>query len=443
MVVGGYTHVLTGTRDPSIVAMTVNGMSGRITFPTGSTWQLHLVLNPGVNTLKIRGCDSVPNWTSEVSIELSLPSFSEEAHTFFNTLDEHSMLVGINRNPGEKNWFFRNRMLAFAGSRTGASLEGLFYAAAYELGIKPVDQALSLRIARDSSGELIAQDVYVEIAPIYMWVDSPNLVKTGEAHLVEPRTRSIQLDETPAWLDEVKIFDQNGNRVQDKRFTVDSFEKTVTFTDDELNGTWVSASYPYRSGIAYQGMDLSELATAIAAVQVGGQALIDVVVSSGSLTAAGLRKFGRTLLTRGWFYIPHAGVQVVPLDDRHYQQSLLNRYGAAYDTKLERYARRARERSTIGWDNLVLDEGLWDVGVDDRALDFLPRLWDPVFGRWFCQNPTCERYFDLWEYWEYNGRCPIHGVELKYMGLPREEIKSGICESASLYADAVAVEEEL
>jgi len=122
---------------------------------------------------------------------------------------------------------------------------------------------------------------------------------------------------------------------------------------------------------------------------------------------------------------------------------MLNRYGAAYDTKLEKFARRARDKSTIGWDNLVLDEGLWEVDVDDRALDFLPRLWDPVFGRWFCPHPADEGYYDLQEYRKYEGRCPTHGFELVYVGLPRDQIKSGICEAEALYADVVAVEEEL
>ena len=445
MVVGGYTHVLTGTKDPSIVAMTVNGISGRITFPTGSTWKLDLILSPGTNTFSIRGRDVVPNWTPEVKVNLALPGADPEAHVYFNTLDQHALIVGIDRNLGEKNWDFRNRLLSYAFARTGANMEGLFHAAAHELGVKAIDQALGARLRRDSYGELRSPEVYCELGPVYFWIDSPDMVKSGETHLVDPRTRSIQLDETPTWISEVRVFDERGNRVQDKRFTVDAFKRTMTFTDDELAGLWISIHYPYRARIDYREMDLDELALAIQGVMVGGEALLEanVATGTGSLAATGLHRIGRTLMTTDWQYWDHARVQVTPLDDRYYQQSMLNRYGAAYDTKLEKFARRARDKSTIGWDNLVLDEGLWEVDVDDRALDFLPRLWDPVFGRWFCPHPADEGYYDLQEYRKYEGRCPTHGFELVYVGLPRDQIKSGICEAEALYADVVAVEEEL
>lgn len=444
LVVSNYAHVIQGTRDPSIISMTVDDVAGRITFPTGNTWRFEVILSPGTNRFRIRGADSAPTWTAYQVVEVELPSFETEEHDFFNVFDEHGLIEGLRRNPGEKNWEYRTRLLTFARARTGAHIEGLFYAAALELGIKPASRALGAKVRRDSNGNLIDEQSYWQITPVYTYVDAFGLFKTREAHLVEPRHRQITLDETPKWSEQVKIYNAQDDLVDMKRYDVDVFERTVTFKDDELNGTWVTAHYPYRHRIDHRGLTLGELKTQLEALTIGGQQLLDVVVSDSSLPTLGLMRQGRDLLSREYQYISHAMVQVTPLDDREWQESLYNVFGGAYNTKLERYAHKAAERSTLGWDNLILDEGYWDVDVENDTLDFLPRLWDPVFGRWRCTQPDSGEYYTLVDFKKYNGYCPNHpGLPMIFVGVELPDIDSGICEADSLYGTAVEVAEEL
>jgi len=444
LVVSNYAHVIQGTRDPSIITMTVDDVSGRITFPTGNTWRLEVILRPGTNRFRIRGADAAPTWTAYQAVEVELPSYETDEHAFFNVFDEHALLMALRRNPGEKNWEYRNRLLTFAAARTGAHIEGLFYAAALELGIKPTSRALGAKIRRDSNGNLVDEQSYWQLTPVYVYIDAFGLYQTREAHLVEPRTRSIDLDETPKWSEEVRIYNAQDDLVSMRRYDVDVENRKVVFTDDELNGTWVTAHYPYRYRIDYRGMNLGELKTALEAITVGGQQLLDVTVSNSSLPTLGLMRQGRDQLSRSYQYISHAMVQVTPLDDRVWQKSLYNVFGGAYGTKLERYAHKAAERSNLGWDNLVLDEGYWDVDVENDTLDFLPRLWDPVFGRWRCALASSSEYYTLVDYKKYNGYCPNHpGQPLIFVGVPLPDIKSGICEAGSLYGTAAEVAEEL
>lgn len=444
LVVSNYAHVMQGTRDPKIVTMTVNDVAGRITFPTGSTWRLELILDPGVNTLRIRGADSASTWTAYQVVELELPSFTTEEHSFFNIFDEHALLMGLSRNPGEKNWEYRNRLITFGRARTGAHIEGLFYAASIELGIKPTERAFGVKTRRDAKGQLVGGQVYWQITPVYVYVDAIGLTKTREAHLVEPRTRSIDLDETPRWSEEVRIYTSQDELVDMRRYDVDVFNRKVTFDDDELNGSWVTAHYPYRYRVDHRGLNLGQLKAALDAITIGGEKVLDITVSDSSLNALGLMRQGRNLVTADYQYVPHTRTQVTSLDDREWQRSLYNVFGAAYGTKLERYARKAAERSTLGWDNLILDEGYWDVDVENDTLDFLPRLWDPVFGRWRCTLASSQEYYNLVEYKKHSGYCPNHpGQPLIFVGVDLPDIKSGVCEAGSLYGVAAEVAEEM
>lgn len=445
LVVSSYTHVLSGAKSSDIVSMTLNGASGRITFPSSTTWKAELVLGAGDNLFSIQGQDGAGKLTPVKKITLTLPACESAAHTFFNSLDEHALIVGLRRNPGEKNWEFRLRLIAFAAARTGASIETLHRAAAYEMGLKPVPEALGIKVRRDSNGRTIGTEVYVEITPVYVYVDAVGLTQTREAHRVEPRTRSITLNQTPRWTDEVRVFNAQDDLVSTHRFKVDAFERTITFGDDELNGDWVTVHYPYRYRIDHRGLTMIQLEALLEAVTVGGQQMLDVTVADGTLPTLGLSRQGRTLMLPSEYrYIEHAMCQVTPLDNREWQESLYNTFGAAYGTKLEQYARKAAERSNLGWDNLVLDEGFWDVETENEVLDYLPRLWDPVFGRWRCSQASCTNYYNFDEYRKYNGYCPDHPTQqLVYVGVKQQDIKSGICEEGSLYATMVAVDEEL
>lgn len=444
LAVQSYVHVLYGTKDPSIVSMTVNDITGRITFPTASLWRLELVLTAGLNTYKLRGKDSVDNWTATTTVELELPSYTADAHSYFNVLDEHSLLVGLARNPGEKGWDFRNRLLSFAQARTGAHIEGLFLAYAHELGIKPTEEALSVKVKRDAYAQLPSETVYFEITPVAVLVDAEELIQDREPHLVEPRDRSVMLDYAPLAADLVRIFDSEGNQVSDLHFSVDVANSKITFDSDDFNRNWVVARYPYRYSIDHRALTLTQLKTQLEAITVGGAQLLDVTVDTGTLTAYGLMRVYRQLLTDEDLHIQHARVQVTGLDNKDWQESLLNSFGTAHGTKLETYARRSAEKSNIGWDNLILDEGIWDEDADNRALDYLPRLWDAVFGRWYCNYPGCTAVYNLLEYRLWNGYCPIHPESaLVYRGVAEELIQSGVGAPDDLYAISEEIPEEI
>lgn len=441
LVVESYVHVLYGAKDPSIVLMTVNGASGRITFPSSTTWRLELVLGSGETSLALKGRDSVYNWTATTTVTLELPSYTPSAHNYFNVLDEHGLLAQLARNPGEKNWDYRTRLLSFASAQTGSHIEGLFYALAHELGIKPTSAALRVKVKRDSYSQLPSTSVYLEITPVHVVVDAEELMQEREGHLVEPRKRGFQLDYLPTYVDQVMLTDLEGNQLADRRFEV-SEDGWVRLDTDEYNGSWLIARYPYRYRIDHTGLTLSQLETQLESIQVGGAQLLDVAVASGTLAAFGLMRYARRQLDDEYIDIPHARVQVTGLDNKEWQESLLNSFGTAHFTKLERFARRSAEKSNMGWDNLVLDEGIWDDDADNRALDFLPRLYDAVFGRWYCDHPGCTTY-NLLEYRRHGGLCPTHGVGLMYLGVDEELVHSGVGGTDDLYATSEEVAEEL
>lgn len=433
--VSGYSHTLFGAKDRQITALTVNGVSNVVSFPEQTQWRFDTILSPGYNTFVLQGEDTASNFTAEQTITLVLPSFLPEVYPYFNVIDDHSVAIGLARNPGEKNWDFRTRLLQYEQAPTSSTLEGLFWAAALELGIKPVVQGLSLRVARDTRGNIGDTNIYVEVGPVYLYVDSDNLIHNQEAHRVEPRSRSIELDDVPRYTNDVEIYDHNDNRINRARFHLSG--KTVTFVDDDLNGLWTATRYNYRAALGLDGLTLAGLKTQIEAIQIGGAAILEVSTDDGALPAMGMVRCGRGLLNRTWAHVACARCRIAPLDNPVFQASLLNSFDTAIGTKLERYARIARAGSNLGWDNLILDEGLWDSEAEVRALDFLPRLFDAAYGRWACRHPRCTEVYDLDRAKKFGRHCWCHCEELDYQGLSRELLASGVIGQDSLFATVV------
>lgn len=412
-----------------------------MSYPEDDRWSCLVVLAPGINEFEIRGRTADDDWADPIVVTVELKSYAPTPYAWFNPFDEHAFLPGLSRNPGEKNWQFRNRILDHAAARTGAHIEGLFHALSIEMGVKPVEQALGVRLARDVFGNLASANTYFEITPVYLYVEGDALYQTREAHQAEPRWRGFELDYVPRSPNEVDLYTQDDVKINQNKYTVDS--TAVTFKNDDYNGEWVTAHYPYRARIDHRSLTIDELITQIGSITSSGQEILECSTADGMLSAIGLMQIGRQPLTRNWTYVSHSNVRVVGLDNLEYQYSLLNRYGGAYDTKLERAARIAVARSNIGWDNLMLDEGLWDVETENRALDFLPRLMDPVFGRWFCTDPGCTRYFDRNDYRKFNGVCPEHEKPMEWIGTNEKHIKTGVAAEDSLYTAVKEILEEL
>lgn len=444
LVVSGYTHVLHGTKTPGIVAMSLNGDTSRITFPTSTTWQAQVVLAAGTNIFALRGQDKATNWTPAETIQVVVPSFEQSTQPFFDTMDEHGLRAGLERNPGEKNWDYRTRLLSFSDARTGSHDAGLFYAIAHELGIKPVADALQVRVRRGTTGVLVDPLVFFGIGPVYAYMSANGLVARREPHLVDPRHRKIELAYEPRWAEQISVVTAHGETVSEARYELDLFKLEVTFKDDDLAGKWVVVEYPYYHRVAYRSLTLGQLKTQLESVSIGGEQLLEVAVSDPNLGAIGLLMTRFNRLTKDYLSIPRARVWAIGLDDKRWQESLLNSFGAAYGTQLELWARKSRQRSNIGWDNLTLDEGLWDIDADQRALDFLPRLHDPVFGRWHCTLPDHAATYRLLDYRKYGGYCPVHAdYPLEYRGVKKEDIQSGTGSSGDLLLRTAEVTEEL
>jgi hypothetical protein len=445
LTVQGLGHVLSGAKDTSVVAMTLNGASGIIYFPTPSTWRADVMLLPGTNTFNIRAQSPSTGWTAATKVELELPKFTGEEHWYYGALDKHGLMVGLDRNPGEKNWDYRTRLISFAASRTGAHMEGLFWALAHELGLQPEPQALSLEPRRDGYGEMVGINIYFQVGSTAVYIESDNLIVDRESHLVDPRFRRITLDYEPVHGDAVDIVTSRGVKVSKERYQVSTIDRWVTFLDHDLDYECVFASYAYRRSIEHSTMTMGELKAELEAIRVGDEQLLTVAVADDTTPASWLMIGGREAILWGRVhYTPSVNLRVKPLDDQRWQKSLLNRFGAAYGTKLERFARITREKSSVGWDNLVLDEGFWDVDPDDRSLDFLPRLFDAVFGRWYCTHPSHDATYSLWDYLRYGGKCPIHThLSLVYKGVPSTAVQSGPGTADSLLAFAEEYPEEL
>ena len=422
-----WTHVIRGTKDTSIVSMTLDGEASLISHPTSITWQVPVVLAPGDNLFDIVGIDNVGNYTETVTIKVVLPAHIPSISSVFCDTDKHALVAGIRRLPGEKNIFLIRRSLDAGYYPSGTHLQGASDAIGRALGLTPTRDALTIHVNRNSYGNLLSPSASLEITASHILVDADEIVRT-EPHHVDPHWPGFYLDYEPRNEVDVEVIASDGTKVDPSQFEVYAYDRHVRFISTDYNHRWVWVRYKYRHSMLRAG-NLGSIEDWLESIQVAGETLFTVVVPDRTKNEAGLCQ--RALVTVGDsdnpIEIDWNPVQVYNLHDRRFRDSLLNIYGAAYGTLLSAWAKTIAKKSKFGWDGVILDVDMWDPLYKKRDNATLPHLSDPYRCYWVCSDPSDTNRYTRSQYVGYGGKCPNHPSEnLRYHGVYANQWQSGV-----------------
>lgn len=428
-----WIHVLRGTKDTSIVSMTLDGVAGIITYPTGSSWQVSVILDPGLNSFDIVGIDNVSNRTETITVEVTLPELVPELHEVFDDVTKHALVLGINRLKGEKNVFLARRASDAAYYPAGTHLQGAVDGISRSLGLTSHRDALSMYVSRNIYGDLLSSTTRVEVAASHVLVDADEIF-TSEAVQVDPAWPGFYLTYEPRSEMDVALFTEDDVEIDKNQYSVYSYDRKVVFNSEDYNGMWLWAQYNYRHSFA-RGGDLDSIKSFLDSILIDSQKLINTTVDDSTRNEAGLCQCPPTTLSDSDnpFTLNWCPVQVYNLHDERFRDSLLNSHGAAYDTLLEAWAKTIAKKSKFGWEGVILDVDMWDPMFRKRNNAVLPHLSDPYRGHWACADPSDQSRYNYSDYIAYTGRCPNHlDRTLEYVGVRNNQWHSGVGDENAL-----------
>lgn len=423
--------VLRGERHPTVAVIEVNGDSDGTVYPTPTSWEHHLHLVPGPNTIAIQGEDAAGNRSEVLLVEAELRATRPVIDFYFNPLDDLGAEVMVERLPGEKNVYLRNRILDAEEHLGNATYAGLVRALSRELSLDTTEDVLTLTPIEDESSRLLrANSVFITIEPTRVLVEATELRRSRERLRIDPGSGEGTLAEVPTSKDELVLESRSGRRLEPWEYDLGSGpdgERRVWVKGEDRE---LFASYPYLARIDLSsGMTVASLASALESLTgISGQSLLSAEVAAGyeGALAARLVRVVREGVSRDGLSLLLARLQVTPLADPYYQASLLNGYGTYFGTRLEAYAERTREKGRAFFQDTILDrDRLIDFDPDQR-LGVLPHLFDPVLRHHRCSDPTDERRYTDRDVKRGGGVCPRHpGRSLSLFGLRGSEIRSG------------------
>lgn len=431
----GLTAILRGTKDP-IHVITINGSSEGVVNTTNTTWEFAVVLIPGTNTFDIRatfgGLSSLIQ-----TVVITVPVESETPDFWFGVLDRFGLIMALERNPGERNLSYRQRLLDVYQHIGNSSVNGLINAISRELGIKVEDDVFRVAAKGDGAGRKILTNPAIEFTQTGLLFSADQFLQEDVIQ-VESANLTAQLTATLA-TDVVEVFTLQGAGIPQEEFSVDD-EGVVTFTSESFRGEWLRFSYRKKLSVDTWQQTLQQVVDNINAITLGGVQVFEATVTGDSAREAeGLTRRGRVEIASAAANSGWSPVIVRELWDPEFQERLLNSDATAFNTQLERWARQAQINTRIVWGLTILDVDTWDAETNNRPSGALPHLWDALARRWFAPGETPR--FDAIEFMNYGGfnRAGTRALELE--GFQQSDFHSGFSHEDDLKVDLVELAE--
>lgn len=420
---------LTGAKDPTISKVYVNGVSDGVNFVTPSTWEFDYHLSAGVNTITLQAEDVAGNKSEVIILSPEIPKVTPSPESYFNALDDKGSEIGLERLPGEKNLYYKNRVLDADKNLGNATYEGLIRALSREVSLDITEDVFKIVPVEDTTSRVLrATNAFVTIEPTRLLVEADQLRQVKEKLRLDPGSRQTTLSKIPTSKAELTLQGKDGRALDAGDFELFE-EKKVRLLKDGLPLT-VFATYRHFHDISITAATtLSGLKTSLeTAIGVETKQLFTVTITSGY--TAKLAKFLlrpiRAPVARSGLSLHLSQVQVTAFSDEKYREGLLNQHGTYISTKLETYAGQTRAKGRIFLKDTVLDQDNLIEFDTEEDLVALPHLFDPLIRHHVCQDPT-----DAGRYTDRDAKrgpnlCPRHPtLSLSPKGLRKVDLQSG------------------
>ena len=410
----GFTHVLRGTKSPEISSMSVSRKKDRTYTSTNftltdETWEVHVRLFPGDNFFEVTGTDSTTTQTTApIYVELPLKDHVKNIVPIYGYLDRVGAKFGLTRLPGEKNWNFKNRILELLRRKVDSTFKGVQEGIALELGMVADRAAMTVKVRLSTDLNPISDNVTLRVRPTNIAVTADRLYISEEVHVIDPGFRSFELASYPRGVEDVVIHSSAGVKIHNFEYKVDTRLKTVTFLDHRWENQWVKVNYHFENRTSHRDVTITSLAASLNAITADGNTLLEAIVKGdGELKARGIPYDPQIEVTAVGVDLTNFRVQVTPLSDEDYFESLFTN-GTAEGTKLEKYFSLLNKKASQTWGNVTLDKSSWISNAEKISRTILPPEISAKTGYYKCSNVLDTTRYTQQDFEGYAGLCPIH-----------------------------------
>lgn len=437
---------ISGTKNPSISYIEVDGNTGASTNLTPTRWIADIMVPPSGTKVLLRAIDTQGNISTYRSINLTIETADLTVQPVTNAFDEFGYALDLDRLPSESNEGFRSRLLDVYKHPGSPHYNGLINTICREIDLEQIDQALILTPGINPSNNKRFSDVHFTLGPRYARIDSPLLQVHHEHHKVGGWSWSIELDNR-AMDSDMTVESPIGVEIDDLKWDVDIENNKVIFIDDTYANKDVWVSYQYEERFDTVEATIAGLNSWISSVTVSGAPLIDVTIDSTVETNNSCDELGRApraLISRqrhkdssGSFVsgVPIRWCEAIlwVVEDHETKRRFLNSDNNYFGTAVEGWATRVRQLAANQWGHAIADRSIWMSASEIESLDaFLDTTYDPTVGFWGSSNPAKARRYSTEEAHAFNYISPGDGSDMVRQGMNRSSLKSGIGDSTDL-----------
>jgi len=402
---------LRGTKTVDTTAVFVNATSGTSRYPTNTSWEADILLTKGVNTITVYAEDTNSNRTNDTVLSIDAGSSEERTRTMFNTFDEWGLLLNLRRLPGEKNLYYRNRLIHTEEKLGGTSYAFLIEAVRRELSLLGKEDVLTVRVVEEI-GQPLAVGVNLTIETTRLTVEANVLRKDSEAIVVDSGSGEFVLSEELSEFEELSLVTRSGQEIPSSTFEVLSDRRTVRIFSPHK---YLYATYKYVAVLPWSSyFDLASLVVGLNALSCPkGRKFITASTTNGTVACSLLKRTGReTISSEEDTTFDYCEARLIEMWDQGYQDSLLNVNGTHFGTKLEVIAKQLRQKSNLFVLGTVLDRDRVVRTLDaKRTFSVLPHLADADPSYYSCTKASDTNRYNQYDYLAYNGACPNHSSE--------------------------------
>lgn len=387
------TKTIVGTK-PQRSYITVDGEQGHpgLSYPSDTTWKLVYILTQANATVALQAIDPGGATSSVKYLELSNKVFNQNYQALWNTIDEHGLLMDIERLPNESNQDYVDRIKDVSINRGGSTFVGIVNGGIRELGLKKVPQALTLRINTDTSGPL-AEELLVETSSVSVKIHTASMIME-ETLYVDPVYKTVELSKD---LYEYPIYCEVDNgkplKLSDIHFHKDNEEYPTDnirlFIDDEdALGKHIRIKYAYYEVFRFRDYPcLGDLAAVMNSfVDRTNNKLLVVTLNSalsGNEACLGLYMSSFSIFPGSDYYMAWAPMYLKRVSDKFFREYV--RGNQPYrKSKFYEYVNKLKVNSRTLWGSIEADRDYWDAASrEDLSFDTIPTITDPPLAEFY------------------------------------------------------------
>lgn len=404
------TIVGSRTKDMSVL---VDGRPDHpgLEYVSDNRWSLNISVDGQYRIVTLQGKHSGGATSSRRYVELHNKAYELRTKALWNIFDEHGVLLDLRRLPSEPNTKYRERLIDSNVNRGGPTFVGLANSSTREIGLKRIDDCITLSVSRNKFNTEIHESVEVEFGSVYVKIRSNNM-RITERLYVDPVYNTIELSKA--------IFNNPINIISD-----DNIELPLTMVEVDIDsdrpsinrvkinyqkahGRYVTITYDYMEVLYYKTYtDVYGLVSAINNLTDGsGSKLVSAKLShllSGNESTLGLFISSFRIPPGDSVSIPWTPIKLRRVSDKSFREHFLGEDNTYNETKFQEYVNELKNNSRTLWGNVEADRDYWDaVDPTKDSFDYLPTIFDPVIANYSIKSGN--EFIDGQQAWARNFR---------------------------------------